>query len=38
MVQQLMGNMPKEQKEAILKQAQSFGCPQDILSKIQNMK
>jgi len=37
-LQQLMGNMKPEQKENILRQAQQMGCPQDILTKVQNMK
>jgi len=38
LLQQLMGNMKPEQKENILRTAQSWGCPKDILTKIQNMK
>lgn len=38
LVKQVMGNMPPQQKQAILQQAKSYGCPNEILSKIQNMK
>ena len=38
LVKQVMSNMPKEQKEGIIKQVSSMGCPKEILSKIQNMK
>lgn len=38
LLQQLMGNLKPEQKENVLRQAQQFGCPRDILTKIQNMR
>lgn len=38
LLQQLMGNLKPEQKENVLRQAQQFGCPKDILTKVQNMK
>lgn len=37
-LQQLMGNITPEQKEGLLKQAEGYGCPKNILSQIQNMK
>jgi hypothetical protein len=38
MLKQLMGNMSNEQKGALLKQAKSYGAPDEILAKLQNMK
>ena len=38
LVQQIMSNATPEQREGILKQCKSYGVPDDILSKIQNMK
>jgi len=38
MLQQMMSNATPEQKQSLLNQAKSYGVPQDILSKIQNMK
>lgn len=38
LIQQMFGNMPSEQKQAILNQAKSYGCPDKILSKLQNIK
>lgn len=38
MVQQLMGNISPEQRQNILTQAKGYGCPDSILSQIQNMK
>lgn len=38
MVQQIMSNATPEQKENLFKQAKAYGCPTEILSKIQNMK
>lgn len=38
MVQQMMSNATPEQRESILKQAKQYGAPDEILSKIQNMK
>lgn len=37
-VKQMMSNASPEQKETILKQAKQYGVPDEILSKIQNMK
>ena len=37
-VKQMMSNASPEQKEMVLKQAKQYGAPDDILSKIQNMK
>lgn len=37
-VKQILGNMNPEQKQALFKQAQNYGVPNDVLSKIQNMK
>ena len=38
MVKQVMGNMSPEQREGIFRQAKQYGCPDNILSQIQNMK
>lgn len=38
MLQQLMKNATPEQKESLFKQCRSYGVPNDVLSKIQNMK
>ena len=37
-LKQMLGNMSPEQKQNILNQAKSYNCPNEILSKIQNMK
>ena len=37
-IQQMMNNATPEQKESLFKQARQYGVPNDILSKIQNMK
>lgn len=37
-IQQIMGNVTPEQKENLIKQAKSYGVPNEILTKIQNMK
>jgi len=37
-IKQMLGNMNEEQKQALFKQAQNYGVPNDVLSKIQNMK
>lgn len=37
-IQQMMSNATPEQKESLFKQARQYGVPNDILSKIQNMK
>lgn len=38
MIKQLMSNMNSEQKQNLFRQAKSFGVPDNVLSKIQNMK
>lgn len=38
MIQQVMSNATPEQREGILKEARNYGCPEKILSQIQNMK
>ena len=38
LVKQVLGNMSPEQKENILKQAKQYGVPNEVLSKIQNIK
>lgn len=38
LLKQVMSGIQPEQKQAILKQAKQFGCPEKILSQIQNMK
>jgi len=38
LLQQLMGNATPEQKESLIKQAKRYGCPDNILSQVQNMK
>ena len=37
-LQQMMGNATPEQRQNLLSQAQNYGVPNEILSKIQNMK
>ncbi len=37
-LKQMLGKMSPEQKQNILNQAKSYNCPNEILSKIQNMK
>jgi len=37
-VKQIMGNMNTQQREGLIKQAKDFGCPDSILSQIQNIK
>ena len=37
-LKQIMGNISPEQRQQILNQAKSYGTPNDILSRIQNMK
>lgn len=37
-LQQMMSNATPEQKESLFKQAKQYGVPNNILSKIQNMK
>ena len=38
MLQQVMSNATPEQKKSILEQAKNYGVPNEILSKVQNMK
>ena len=38
MLQQMMSNATPQQKESLIKQAKSYGVPDNILSQIQNMK
>ena len=38
LLQQMVGNMSSEQKESLLNQCKNYGVPNDILSKVQNMK
>ena len=38
MLKQIMGNVSPEQRQQILNTAKSYGAPNDVLSKIQNMK
>lgn len=38
LIKQVMGNMPPEQREGVLKQAKNYGAPDNILAQIQNMK
>lgn len=38
MLQQIMGNYTPEQKQLLFKQCKNFGVPDNILSRIQNMK
>lgn len=37
-IKQIMGNATPEQKQSLLKQAENYGAPKELLSKIQNMK
>ena len=37
-LKQVMGNYTPEQKEALFKQCKNFGVPEDVLSRIQNIK
>lgn len=38
LVNQIMGNISPEQKQELLSRAKQYGCPENILSQIQNMK
>lgn len=38
MLQQMMSNATPEQRQNLFQQAKGYGVPNDILSKIQNMK
>lgn len=37
-VEQMFKNATPEQRQSVLNQARSYGCPNDILSKLQNLK
>ena len=38
MLQQMLGNATPQQREQLFRQAKQYGVPNDILTKIQNMK
>ena len=38
LVNQIMGNITPEQKQKLLNQAKNYGCPNELLSKLQNIK
>ena len=38
LVNQIMGSISPEQKQNLLNQMKSYGCPNEILSQLQNMK
>jgi hypothetical protein len=38
LLKQMMGNMQPQQKQQLFKSAKQYGVPEDVLSKIQNMK
>jgi hypothetical protein len=38
MLKQLLGNSSPEQRQALFTQAKNYGVPDNVLSKIQNMK
>jgi len=38
LVKQIMGNISPEQKQGLLNQMKQYGCPENILSQLQNMK
>ena len=38
LVNQIFGNINSEQKQNLLNQMKQYGCPNDLLSKLQNMK
>lgn len=38
LVKQIMGNVSPEQKQNLLNQMKQYGCPDNILSQLQNMK
>ena len=37
-IQQMMSGATPEQKQELLSKAKQYGCPENILSQIQNMK
>ena len=38
LVNQIMSNISPEQKQNLLNQMKQYGCPNELLSKLQNMK
>ena len=38
LVNQIMGNITPEQKQNLLNQCKAYGMPEQLLSKLQNMK
>lgn len=38
LVNQIMSNLNQEQKQNLLSQMKQYGCPDNILSQLQNMK
>lgn len=38
LIKQMMGNVDNSQMQSILNQAKQFGCPDNILNQIQNIK
>ena len=38
LVNQIFGSINPEQKQNLLNQMKSYGCPNELLSKLQNMK
>lgn len=38
LVKQIMGNVSPEQKQSLLNQCKAYGMPEQLLSKLQNMK
>lgn len=38
LIRQMMGNATPEQREGLLKTAKQYGCPDSILSKVQNYR
>lgn len=38
LVNQIMSNINPEQKQNLLNQMKQYGCPNELLSKLQNMK
>jgi len=38
LVNQIFGSISSEQKQSLLNQMKSYGCPDNILSQLQNMK
>ena len=38
LVNQIMSNISPEQKQNLLSQAKNYGCPNELLSKLQNLK